>query len=849
MHDINTILKQDKYIPRSELFCHDLIETKYLQQTEYHNKQFIKNKLKEYEEYFDNILDKEKKKIKLDLEQRIAILTDEDYNLIIAGAGSGKTTTMIAKIKYLIEKCHVSSNEILAISFARKNVLELDQKLNQIYKLNVDTKTFHKLGIEIIKAYENIPVRVISENDKKNIILNYLKKEIYKNKENLRETINFLSCYFHADPNMAEFDNFEEYKKYKYDTEYMSLKSNLGEYNKTIINKRKKSKISIKYEFLRSYQELEIANFLYLNNIEYEYEKKYPFSDNNTVYYPDFTIKQGENIIYLEHFAINQNGTSEIFDTQTTTKYNHEIDIKKQLHDQYHTKLICTYANYNDGKSLLFHLKELLIKNGFILKKKREEEIYQKLFETSKDTEFFAYLVLALSFISKFKLQKKKIEDFDRMISETDIERTKEFLKLTKKIYEHYEQTLKNEGKIDFEDMIIKAIYDLKHIKKENIPFHYQYIIVDEYQDISDQRFELLQELTRMLNSKIIAVGDDWQSIFAFAGSNVTLFTKFKEAMGYAEILKIQNTYRNSQELIDVASEFVEKNKEQIHKELRSNIHLKTPVIIYSYDDNDKKTWNKAMLISKIISDIKKEYSTQHQILLIGRYNFDIENLFHTNLFQKGENDKISAVNEPDMNITFSTAHGSKGSEFDSVIIINAIDSTFGFPSKIKDDPVFLAIENKPTLEYAEERRLFYVALTRTKSRVYIIVPTSKPSPFVIELKKNNNVKFMDNVIQEYQNNWENLKCPKCGYYLKKEYFNEMQQYIYRCTNEKEVCNFMTTELVYKVPIQKCSKCSGYMILKKVIPEKNLLMIGCTNYNDEEMNCMNVKYIPNTSIN
>ena len=107
----------------------------------------------------------------------------------------------------------------------------------------------------------------------------------------------------------------------------------------------------------------------------------------------------------------------------------------------------------------------------------------------------------------------------------------------------------------------------------------------------------------------------------------------------------------------------------------------------------------------------------------------------------------------------------------------------------------------------------------------------------------------MDNVIQEYQNNWENLKCPKCGYYLKKEYFNEMQQYIYRCTNEKEVCNFMTTELVYKVPIQKCSKCSGYMILKKVIPEKNLLMIGCTNYNDEEMNCMNVKYIPNTSIN
>ncbi len=847
MHNIEHLLQEEKYISRSDLFINDLMETKYLQQADYHNKLFIRKKLKEYKEYFDHILDKENKNIKLDFEQRLAILTDEDYNLIIAGAGSGKTTTMVAKIKYLIEKCHIPGNQILAMSFARKNVMELDEKLNKIYQLGVDVKTFHKLGCELIGIDRNTPVRVISQNVQKDIILDFLKNDIYQDKQLLHDTVNFLSCYFYADPHLSEFESFDEYKKYKYDTQYESLKGNLGEYNKTIIDKRRKAKISIQNEFLRSYEELKIANFLFLNGIEYEYEKRYPFPAGDVVYYPDFTIKQGENIVYLEHFGIHQNGSSDIYSADVLHKYLHEIDIKKQWHEQNKTKMICTYSQYNDGRSLLVHLEELLTQNGFILHKLDEKSVYDKLFETSQNTQFYAYLILALSFIAKFKLTYYQSSYFDQLMQTTDNERTFQFLKLTKKVYQAYQDYLTNHHLIDFEDMIIQSIDVLSHTKKESFPFQYQYVIVDEYQDISDQRFELLRKFVMLLGAKVIAVGDDWQSIFAFAGSNVSLFTQFEEVMGYAEILRIQNTYRNSQELIDVASEFVEKNNVQIHKELHSNIHLDKPVVVYSYDDYHASSTNKGILITKIIQDIIKEYSPQNKILLIGRYQNDLDRLLTTGLFQKGQGNHVICTSIPSARLYFATAHGSKGVEYDNVIIINAIDSTYGFPSKVKDDPIFLLFGDKRNLAYAEERRLFYVALTRTKSRVYIIVPASKPSPFVLELKENIHVEFKDDVVKNYQNQIESLTCPHCGFYLKREYFDPMNQYVYRCTNDKNICDFITTELTYKVPIKPCPKCKkGFIIFKTIVSnhDQKLLMCGCTNYREEEIACTHVEYFP-----
>ena len=118
---------------------------------------------------------------------------------------------------------------------------------------------------------------------------------------------------------------------------------------------------------------------------------------------------------------------------------------------------------------------------------------------------------------------------------------------------------------------------------------HFKYIIVDEYQDISRQRFDLTKALSEVTDAKIIAVGDDWQSIYAFSGSDITLFTKFAEKMGYAKMLKIVRTYRNSQEVIDIAGNFIQKNSAQIKKQLISPKTIEDPVIIYTYDSRRKE--------------------------------------------------------------------------------------------------------------------------------------------------------------------------------------------------------------------------------------------------------------------
>lgn len=236
---------------------------------------------------------------------------------------------------------------------------------------------------------------------------------------------------------------------------------------------------------------------------------------------------------------------------------------------------------------------------------------------------------------------------------------------------------------------------------KEKLDF--RYLIVDEYQDISRQRFDLVKAFSEVTDAKIMAVGDDWQSIYAFSGSDITLFTKFEEKMGYAKLMKIVRTYRNSQEVIDIAGNFIQKNTSQIQKSLISPKHIDEPVIIYTYDNTRKAPGedrrsgaNYAMAyavqtaIEQIMAyDKSADRNTfASKILLLGRFGFDGDRLARTGLFEYvNRGAKIKSVKYPKLDITFMTAHTSKGLGYDNVIVVNGRNETYGFPSKIEDDP------------------------------------------------------------------------------------------------------------------------------------------------------------------
>lgn len=794
-----------------------------------HNDKFINNKLVEYKNYFDNLFKGIDDNVKLDDEQRRAILIDEDYTMIIAGAGSGKTTTMSAKVKYLVEKMNVDPHDILLISFTNQAVGELKERINKQFKIDCHICTFHKFGVDVMKNNTDNHLKVLVNSY--SIIKKYFDEFIINDSEMLKNFIEFFNFYFDIPESAMKFKTLNDYINYKKRNDFETLKNRLSNYNENILNDRKKDYITARGETLKSTEEVMIANFLYLNNIEYNYEKPYPKLDKSKTYIPDFTIYYGEKIYYLEHFGINSKGYNKRYSKLDNYKYQKGIEHKRKLHHYYNTELIETYSEYSDQRSLIEHLEEELNKRNIYLKRKDDKEVYSMLVNTSKDMYYSRFIVFCLNFIQGFKTRGYTIEEFSRLKEENiNDKRTTIFLNLIEKIYQYYQEELKKNNYIDFEDMINES-YNLLNTLNEKANLNYKYIIIDEYQDISYSRFNLAKKVSQLSNAKVIAVGDDWQAIFSFSGSDVSLFTMFKDLMGYAEELQITHTYRNSQELIDIAGKFVMQNDFQIKKRLLSNKHLSKPVKLLAYDDYDKKLENKIKAVDLCIKDIIKNYGDYKRILIIGRYNFDKYKLINSEYFYELEEGKIKSLNFPNVDITFLTAHSSKGLGYDNVIIVNGENNTYGFPSKVKNDPIMdlIAVKND-NFKYSEERRLFYVALTRTKNNVYVVYPSSNPSEFIKEIKAYKNVLDID----LYKNKEYDIKCPKCKkYYLIKNNSNNLGiNNLYVCSNEKELCGYMTNNLKYKRKITNCLICKTGLLIVKKNKNNNTYFIGCTNYDN-----------------
>lgn len=818
-----------------------------------HNQEFINNKLISEKEYLDNILKEVDPVIQLDEDQRKVVLTDEDYCLVIAGAGAGKTTTVAAKVKYLVEKQNIKPEEILVVSFTNKAVEELKDKIKKQLNIDCPITTFHASGNAILHKQNEEKLNIV-QNEKLYFVLeDYFNESVLTNEKLVDDLVTFFASYCDA-PADEIVDKTVLFNKIA-SSSFTTLKSELGEYEKKIIPSGDKKYVTIQNEQLRSNEEVQIANFLYLNNIDYEYEPKYKFNIPGTIkpYTPDFIIRQEKKEAYIEHFGVTQDGFSNRYSSEELQKYKKAMGDKVALHKQHGTNLICTCSKYKDGRELTVHLREKLEEFGFKLIPKDNKEVMKKITDQDGSRYVRKLINLVDRFIGNFKTNGYPVQQFDEWQLSSNNVRTKLFLRICKECYLEYERYLNKNNAIDFSDMINKSAILLKESQSVRDQIKFKYIIVDEYQDISKQRFNLVEALHNNSNAKIIAVGDDWQSIYAFSGSDITLFTKFSEIMGYAELLSITKTYRNSQEVIDIAGNFIQKNSAQIRKTLKSPKTITDPVIIYTYDSKLKErgssarsgaNYNQAKAVETAIEQIL-EYDKQTEkntssILLLGRFGFDGKNLERSGLFEyKNFGSKVKCLKYPKLNITFMTAHASKGLGYDNVIVINGKNETYGFPSKIEDDPVLnFVIKRDNTIDAAEERRLFYVAMTRTKNRVYFIAPEENPSEFLLEIKndyKNVVLKGEWNGEVSSQNNYKKV-CPICGYPLQHKYKEAYGLHLWICTNEPEICDFMTNKLsAGKLAIMKCPDCDGYLIAKS--GKTNNYFLACTNYRNDNKGC------------
>ncbi len=819
-----------------------------------HNEEFVSRKMIEEKDYLDHILDDSDPNIMLDDDQREVVLCDEDYSLVVAGAGAGKTTTIASKVKYLVDKQSINPKEILIISFTNKAVNELRQRINKDLKIDCPIATFHSTGNALLHINEPKQLNIVENNKLYYCIRDYFKGSVLKNPNVVKNLVLFFASYFDAP---YEGDDINVFFNRIANGNYATMRSELDEFKEEVMDRRNKQKVTIQNEVVRSMQEVEIANFLYLNSIDYVYEPiyKYNISFARKPYTPDFLITQGDKSTYIEHFGITENGENFLYSDDELKAYKDAVNDKVRLHKKHGTDLIYTFSSFNDRKSISEHLEDELIKRGYELKRRSDEEIIKKLISNEENRYINRLIFLVINFIKNYKVNGYDEDYFDVLERKTENVRTKLFLNICHACYLEYEKYLVENQAVDFEDLINESAKILNEVKEMKQKLNFKYLIVDEYQDISRQRFDLVREFSEVTDAKILAVGDDWQSIYAFSGSDITLFTKFEEKMGYAKLLKIERTYRNSQEVIDIAGSFIQKNTSQISKSLISNKHITDPVIIYTYSSKPKSkkedrrsgvNYATAFAVQTALEQII-EYDKQEnkdtrksKILLLGRFNFDGDRLTWTGLFEyKNRGAKIKSVKYPELDITFMTAHSSKGLGYDNVIVINGKNETYGFPSKIQDDPVLsLVIKEDKAIQYAEERRLFYVAMTRTKNRVYFIAPESNPSEFLLEIKNEYpNVRKIGEWNDEPVE-FAKKKCPLCGFPLQLKYKKAYGLRLYICTNEPELCSFMTSNIKgKKLSIIKCTDCQdGYLVVKSS-RNGGECFLGCTNYERNGKGC------------
>ena len=654
-----------------------LLDDEYLQAR---NRRYVQDEIARHKGYFDSL-----EKYPLTQRQCEAIVTDEDRNLIVAGAGTGKTSTLVGKVGYIIRRGLVKPEEILLLSFGRGPRDELLSRTQKRFGLPVEISTFHGLGMRIIADVQGIKPSVSTLSTDQAVLQKFIEEAIEKGKKDKEFLGNFNRFFLNLTEYKTQWD-FQSQKEY---LEYI----------------RSKQPRSLKGDRVKSFEELEIANFLYTNGVEYEYERSYEHptaSRLHAQYRPDFYIPAYG--IYIEHFGVDRKGNTAPFIPRE--RYVEEMSWKRILHKEHGTDLIETYSFESKEGTLLTGLKAKLKEKRVELSPIPEEVLFERLNSLGLVQPLTGLLA---SFLNLYKSCNMTLTELNGKADKTmNTLRVRAFISLFEYVLGEYESALTSSGEVDFNDMINRAT---EYISQGRIRLKYGYILVDEFQDISQSRYKLLKAiLNANPNCKLFAVGDDWQSIYRFAGSDLNIMNSFEKHFGESEIMLIDDNFRFDNKLCAFSTKFILANPKQIWKTLKSQVTVEEPAVSLIFTDDPESE------VNAILSQLNKSGGS---VQILARYNY--------------QQPKVEVYSN--LSVKFLSAHRSKGTQSDYVVLLGLESGIMGFPCEITDDPLLsLVMSEADSYPHAEERRLFYVAVTRAKKHVYLLADPKNPSTFVNEI-------------------------------------------------------------------------------------------------------------------
>ena len=737
-----------------------------------HNSTFVKTELQRCSEFFDNVLS-----YPLDPQQCAAIVNGEDNCLVVSSAGSGKTSTIQGKVHYLIDKCGIDPNDILLITYTRKAAGELRERIGYS---GLTSSTFHGLAYSIISQVDKAPT--IAEADfALNLFYDKIKEHSFIEAITFY-LINLISRIKDPDKYLTEREYLADRRKYGIQAYFPDMDG--------------------KVIFTRSEEERKICHFLSTHSVKFRYEERYQFDTATTQfrqYKPDFTIYYNVDgawhRLYLEHYAIGKNGGvprwfgqgQGISWSQADRKYKEGIMWKRKTHNEHGTVLIeTTSAMFSDGTWQQELLKQLRT-HGVPIEEKSANQVYQEIVQRDKHKESVV-LELVMSFINLLKANCKTIDEIaDRARKANDGRNLFIIENMVKPFFTAYQSALAKRGEMDFTDAILQAT---ELCNSGQYLLKYKYIIVDEFQDISFDRYRFLMSLrSQSPLGKIFAVGDDWQSIYRFSGSDMGLFSDFAKYFGFTTLCKIESTYRFAQPAIDISSTFIQKNKSQVKKNVKSpKKDRMTTIMFEGYSEDNELAESVATKIKAIPID--------KSVYILSRYAFDFT-IFRNAGYGYREHNRNIEVTIDKRKVRCLTVHQAKGLEADYVFLLKCDSDIYGFPSMISDDPVleYLLSQQEESVDFAEERRVFYVAITRAKINTTVFYRRSRPSVFV------------DEIIDEHEQDGFK-KCPNCGYghmkILKQGWAKTGKYYVsLGCTNAGGGCTYFHTVFYDRQPSQE----------------------------------------------
>lgn len=719
-----------------------------------------------YKELFTYTLTK-----KLNKSQQKVATSFAPETLVVAGAGTGKTSALLGRAKYLITDKRVTGPETLLLAFNKKAADEIAERAEKM-NIKVLSRTFHGFARQVIiksvnqlgeaspsdfNSMESLEgIAFSKDKDLIEFIEKFYDQGIDENTQKLLQQFfsQLLVPYVQHD----EFKNIEEYAQF--------VRSGIP--------------LTLSGDRVKSHGEWLISNYLFCNQIPYKYEAPYEEAKGSGLWYrPDFSLFQG---IYIEYFGIDRNNqTLPWIDSE---KYVEEMLSKVETHKVNKTSLInLSYQDLLDGK-LIIKLEKYLrdfeipirpMSTSAILEAANKAGYTSKIFELTK------------RFLGFYRAGDFKDED---LLAKCKTDREKVFGKIFLSLYEQYLSELNRIKQTDFTGLILEATKIL-NATSEFLP--YKHIMVDEFQDISKDRWALIESLKANNPSiEFTFVGDDWQAINEFAGSDPEIMLSLGNWEKRRERLFLSETFRMPQSLCEYSGEFVMQNSRQIPKELiAKGDTAKYDQSLNFYWDTDPITH--VDNIRRVIAEIGKDANDPKcELFIIARFNRSLPKLSEVDGLWAGP-------------VSISTIHRAKGLEADHVIILDVNSSGVGFPSLIQDDPLLdLVRDQEFSFPNASERRVFYVGISRARKATHVISSIKAPSTFALEMQKSQSGEHFGFEESKISN------CPSCksGWLIKKEKVRGLS-----CTNWP-VCKFKTppclicgepTEMNVELPsIYKC---------------------------------------------